>query len=183
MGCFIKVGEDQYKISPYVSSLQQHHSLMALNPPLAHPPPSPVPVQQLLLDPQSRQHGGVLPFQTVCKAAFSSKIFPSVVHPCTYPAAFVSKNAWTAVAASGLSVAIPTWHRLSWLPLPPSPAPSRRVRQGIDPRVRPPGGRALDTFRVSHSPSIGVLHLQAGIALELLAAPGNVPKGNKLQKD
>ena len=27
---------------------------MALNPPLAHPPPSPVPVQQLLLDPQSR---------------------------------------------------------------------------------------------------------------------------------
>lgn len=54
MGCFIKVGEDQYKISPYVSSLQQHHSLMALNPPLAHPPPSPVPVQQLLLDPQSR---------------------------------------------------------------------------------------------------------------------------------
>ena len=54
MGCFIKVGEDQYKISPYVSSFQQHHSLMALNPPLAHPPPSPVPVQQLLLDPQSR---------------------------------------------------------------------------------------------------------------------------------
>lgn len=54
MGCFIKVGEDQYKISPHALPLQQHHSLMALNPPLAHPPPSPVPVQQLLLDPQSR---------------------------------------------------------------------------------------------------------------------------------
>ena len=55
-GNFIKVGEDQYRVSPYGGSPFQHpHSLLALNPPLAHPPPAPVPVQQLMLE--SRSNG------------------------------------------------------------------------------------------------------------------------------
>ena len=52
-GNFIKVGDDQYRVSPYGGSampFQHHHSLLALNPPLAHPPPAPVPVQQLMLE-------------------------------------------------------------------------------------------------------------------------------------
>ena len=57
-GNFIKVGEDQYRVSPYGGShFQQHHSLLALNPPLAHPPPAPVPVQQLLME--SRTTNGI----------------------------------------------------------------------------------------------------------------------------
>lgn len=53
VGNFIKVGEDQYRISPFASPFQQHHSLLALNPPLAHPPPAPVPVQQLMMESRS----------------------------------------------------------------------------------------------------------------------------------
>ena len=50
LGNFIKVGEDQFRIAPFASPFHPQHSLLALNPPLAHPPPSPVPVQQLLME-------------------------------------------------------------------------------------------------------------------------------------
>jgi hypothetical protein len=53
-GCFIKVGEDQYRIPQYLPQFHHHHSILALNPPLVHPPPAPVPVQQLIMDQQAR---------------------------------------------------------------------------------------------------------------------------------
>ena len=57
VGNFIKVGEDQFRLSPFPSPFQSQHSLLALNPPLAHPPPAPLPVQQLLMEPPE----GLLP--------------------------------------------------------------------------------------------------------------------------
>merc|ERR1739838_1194966 len=50
LGNFIKVGEDQFRIAPFASPFHPQHSLLALNPPLAHPPPAPVPVQQLMME-------------------------------------------------------------------------------------------------------------------------------------
>ena len=50
LGNFIKVGEDQFRIAPYASPFHPQHSLLALNPPLAHPPLAPVPVQQLMME-------------------------------------------------------------------------------------------------------------------------------------
>ena len=50
LGNFIKVGEDQFGIAPHASPFHPQHSLLALNPPLAHPPPAPVPVQQLMME-------------------------------------------------------------------------------------------------------------------------------------
>jgi len=50
LGNFIKVAEDQFRIAPFASPFHPQHSLLALNPPLAHPPPAPVPVQQLMME-------------------------------------------------------------------------------------------------------------------------------------
>ena len=49
-GNFIKVGEDQFRIAPFPSPFYPQHSLLSLNPPLAHPPPAPVPVNELMMD-------------------------------------------------------------------------------------------------------------------------------------
>lgn len=60
VGNFIKVGEDQYRISPLASPFNPT-SLLALNPPLAHPPPAPVPVQQLMLESRNIPDSGIPP--------------------------------------------------------------------------------------------------------------------------
>ncbi len=58
-GGLIKVGDDSYKIPPALTHPQSAATPpgsmpMTLNPPLAHPPPTPVPVQQLMMDHQAR---------------------------------------------------------------------------------------------------------------------------------
>ena len=89
-GNFIKVGEDQYRVSPYGGSsmpFQHHHSLLALNPPLAHPPPAPVPVQQLMLESRGPGSNGLdqQPPPSFSPSSSSPAIMPSPPPPPPAP--------------------------------------------------------------------------------------------------